>query len=343
MAIAALVVIAAGIKVAAPLVNLLLLSIFIATISHSAIRSLRRIRVPQVVAVALVLIGVFLVLFVFAYALTNSADEFLKNAPHYKERLREVGAIVGDYAQHLGVALPKTSIESLFDPSRYLSFATTFLKSFTEILSNTFLIILAVFFIVLEIGDFKRKLPTLGIDLHNNPFSLFAMTMNHYLAIKTIVSMATGVLIGLGLWLLGVDFSFFLGLVAFLFNYIPSIGSVIAAIPAILVSLLSPDLSVVIWVTVLYVTVNVMLGNIIEPRIMGKNLGLSVTVVFLSLLFWGYLLGPVGMFLSVPLTMALKIAFELHPTTHFIGVLLGPSLKRQIASNSSDDTKAQSL
>ena len=341
IALAAFVVIAAGIKVAAPLVNLLLLSIFIATISHSAIRSLRRIKVPHFVAVVLVLIAVFLVLFLFVYALTDSADEFLQNAPRYKERLREVSAMLSNYTQHLGITLSKSGIESFFDPSRYLSYAATFLKSFTEILSNTFLIILAVFFIVLEIGDFKRKLPALGIDLRNNPFSYFAMTMNHYLAIKTIISMATGGLIGLGLWLLGIDFAFFLGLIAFLFNYIPSIGSVIAAIPAILVALLSPDLSLVVWAIVLYIAVNVLLGNIIEPRIMGKNLGLSVTVVFLSLLFWGYLLGPVGMFLSVPLTMALKIAFELHPDTRFIGVLLGPTLKRQIASDSSGDTKAQ--
>jgi predicted PurR-regulated permease PerM len=111
--------------------------------------------------------------------------------------------------------------------------------------------------------------------------------------------------------------------VAFLFNYVPNIGSIIAAVPAVLLALVQADPSTALWTVVGYLVVNNLVGNMIEPRFMGSGLGLSPLVVFISLVFWGWVLGPVGMFLSVPLTITLKIFLDSYRSTQGIGHLLG--------------------
>ena len=122
--------------------------------------------------------------------------------------------------------------------------------------------------------------------------------------------------------ILGVDFAILWGLVAFLLNYVPIIGSIIAAIPAILLALIQLGVAPALLTCLGYVVVNVIFGSILEPRFMGRGLGLSTLVVFLSLVFWGWILGPVGMILSVPLTMIVKIALESSDDTHWIAVML---------------------
>jgi predicted PurR-regulated permease PerM len=147
--------------------------------------------------------------------------------------------------------------------------------------------------------------------------------INQYLGIKTITSFATGVIIALSLWIIGVDFPFMWGLIAFLMNYIPNIGSIIAAIPALFMAFISVGFGGMIWTGVIFLIVNIGIGSVLEPRIMGKGLGISTLVVLLSLIFWGWILGTVGMFLSIPLTLAAKIAFESQESTKWVAVLLG--------------------
>jgi len=143
------------------------------------------------------------------------------------------------------------------------------------------------------------------------------------MAIKTIASLATGIIITIWLIILDVDFPLLWGLVAFMLNFVPNIGSIIAAIPAIMLSYLQIGFGSALLTTIGYLTVNVVIGNFIEPRYMGKGLGLSTLVVFISLVFWGFILGPIGMFLSVPLTMTLKIALQSNPNTRWLAILLG--------------------
>jgi len=126
------------------------------------------------------------------------------------------------------------------------------------------------------------------------------------------------------LWLgiQGVDYLVLWALLAFLLNFIPNIGSIIAAIPAVLLSFVQFGFTGAGITALGFFIVNIVMGNIIEPRYMGKGLGLSTLVVFLSLLFWGWVLGPVGMLLSIPLTMIVKLALEANQETRWIGVLL---------------------
>jgi predicted PurR-regulated permease PerM len=122
----------------------------------------------------------------------------------------------------------------------------------------------------------------------------------------------------------GVDFPVLWGVLAFFLNYVPNIGSIVAAIPPTLLALLGLGGGASFAILTGYVVINNVLGNIVEPRVMGQGLGLSPFAVLLSLVFWGWVLGPIGMLLSIPLTMAVKIAMESGDQTRWIAVLLGP-------------------
>lgn len=324
ISLAALIIIIAGIKAAASIVVLFLLSVFIATVSSPALFWLERFKISRLIAFFMVLLMVVVVLFGFGYILSSSVDSFLSNTPQYQAKIIELVDNVSDFLNGMGIEVSKSSLETMFNPSSLLSFAGTFLKSFTAILSNSFIIFLGATFILFEISSFKTKISLLTkiSKIKKTPFDSFGKKLNSYLAIKTITSFITGLFIAGGLGVLGIDFALLLGLISFLLNYIPSIGSVLAVIPAILVTLIGADVSNVYWVIALYLSINITMGNIIEPRYMGKVLGLSVVVIFFSLIFWGWVLGPVGMFLAIPLSMTIKIALESHSSTKPIAILL---------------------
>ncbi len=143
------------------------------------------------------------------------------------------------------------------------------------------------------------------------------------MVIKTYTSMATGVIASIWLTILGVDYALLWGLFTFMFNYIPNIGSIIAAIPPVLLALVLLGPWTALAVALGYLVLNLSVGSFLEPRIMGKGLGLSTLIVFLSLLFWGWVLGPVGMILSVPLTMSMKIALASFDETQWLSTMLG--------------------
>jgi predicted PurR-regulated permease PerM len=210
-----------------------------------------------------------------------------------------------------------------------MSFAGNVLKGFGSFLANAFLVLLIVVFMLLEVSDIPDRVCTaLGRpDVEFGWFGNFTANLRRYLAIKTWVSLATGICVGGWLWFLGVDFPFLWGLLAFLFNYVPNIGSIIAAVPAVLLTIIQLGWGNAFLVAILYVAVNIVFGTIVEPRFLGRGLGLSTLIVFLSLIFWGWVLGTIGLFLSVPLTMTAIIALKSKPETQWIAVVLGSSRK----------------
>ena len=323
LALAAVVVVAAGIKAAEQVMVPFLLAAFIATIAATPVFWLQRHRLPVGLAITVVVLGLIAVLVGFGAIVAESADAFRGRLPFYQERavalLEPVLASLGG----LGIELSP----DLLDPGRALGFAGDALGSLGSVLTNSFFILLAVVFILTEAWSFPRKLGT----VLKNPerdlphFKRFAAKLNRYFAIKTTVSVATGVFVGVALWLLGVDFPILWGLLAFLLNYVPNIGSVIAAIPPVLLAIMQLGPLSAVATAGVFLVVNVVMGSVVEPRFMGRELGLSTLVVFLSLVFWGWMLGPVGMLLSVPLTMTVKIAMEANPSTNWIAHLLDPA------------------
>ena len=206
-----------------------------------------------------------------------------------------------------------------------MQMAAKALNGLGGVLTNASMILLTVIFILQEASGFPKKIRA-GLKTPEKSlagFSKFTESVNHYLALKTIFSLITGLFIWVWLTILGVDYALLWGLLAFLLNYVPNIGSIIAAVPPVLLALIQLGTFHSLMTALGFVIANIVVGSIFEPKFMGEGLGLSTLVVFLSLVFWGWVLGPVGMLLSVPLTMIMKIAFESNEETYWISVMLG--------------------
>jgi AI-2 transport protein TqsA len=196
------------------------------------------------------------------------------------------------------------------------------------VLSNIVLILLTVSFILFEASSFPVKLRAVPGDPQKAfpQFTRFVDDIKRYMVIKTPISLATGVLIGIWLSILGVDFPVVWGFLAFLLHYVPKIGFIIAAVPEGLLPLIQIGAGTAALAAAGYLVVDLILGHVFETRLMGRRLGLYTLVVFLSLIFWGSLLGLIGMVLSVPFTMALKFVCENDKSTQWIAVLVGPEV-----------------
>ena len=328
--IAALIVIAAGLKSSQDLMVPFLLSVFIATIAATPMFWLQRKGVPEAFSLPIVMILMVFTIVLMGMLIAQSTSAFSAKLPFYQERLL---LLQRDAIEMLRPILEPLNITDLaiittnFSPNSALELAGTTLARLGGVLSNSFLIVLTVIFILAEAASFPKKLGQVLSNPHSSlpHFSRFAENVNRYIAIKTSVSVATGLVVTTFLWILGVDFPVLWGLLAFLLNYVPTIGSIIAAVPPVLLALVQLGPGAALGVALGFVTINVVMGNAIEPRFMGKGLGLSTLVVFLSLVVWGWVLGPVGMLLSVPLTMTAKIALEANPGTEWLAILLGPA------------------
>lgn len=224
----------------------------------------------------------------------------------------------------LGISDKKAKDQPVFDLGYAVRMFGNLVGTLNSFMSNAVVILLILVFMLLEAAGLSAKMEAiLGRD---NPeaegANQIADRIRSYVALKTIISLLTGVLIMLILKLLGVKYEVMWGVLAFFFNFIPNIGSFIAAIPAVLFALLTGGWGIAIWTAAGFLGVNGIVGNVIEPRMLGRGLGLSTLVVFLSLVFWGWVFGPIGMLLSVPLTMIAKIAAESSPETRWLAILL---------------------
>ena len=210
------------------------------------------------------------------------------------------------------------------DPGASMRLVAKMLSGLGSILTNSFLILLTVIFILFEASSFQQKVRIAFGDPKGTLSQAKKITdaVNNYLAIKTLVSLGTGVVVAIWVWALGIDFPVIWGLLAFLLNFIPNLGSIISAVPPMLLGYIQFGIGRALLVGAGYGVVNLLFGNIVEPKFMGRKLGLSTLVVFLSLVFWGWVWGPVGILLSVPMTMVVKIALESRPSTHWISILL---------------------
>ena len=328
LVLAALVVVMAGLKAADSLLVPFLLAVFIATIASTPIGWLARHRVPHWLAVTMVLIVLIVVVAALGLVVMQTVREFQVEQHLYVSKIRGAMQDIVRGLQGLGLDVSYDELLSLVDPGEAINFAGQALRRVGQILSNAFLILLTVIFILAEVTEWPRKLRAVLSDrqMEIEWLDHFGSTLNRYIAIKTSTSLLTGTLVTLLLVIMGVDFAILWGLLAFLLNYVPNIGSFIAATPAVLVTFVQLGGGPTIVVVIGYVVINVGIGAGIEPRFLGRTLGLSTLVVFLSLIFWGWMFGPIGMLLSVPLTMTAKIAFDMSPSTAWLAHLLEPGV-----------------
>jgi predicted PurR-regulated permease PerM len=329
---AAFVVIIAGVMFAESFVTSFLLALFISIIFAQPILWLQSKKIPKGIAITIVLVVILGIFFGFGEIITNSFSSFSQDAPKYEKNLDEMRDSVLDALQKFGVNVSNIEMKNLLEPSKIMNLTANLLGQLGGIMGNTFTIFFLALFLLFELDSIPIKTKAIMKDASGSVayLGVIGNSIRHYLSIKTVTSLLTGLLIWICLSIIGVDYAIIWALIAFLLNYIPNIGSIIAAIPAVLFALIQLGFSGVIWTTGAFVAVNMIIGNAVEPKMMGKGMGLSTFVVFLSLLFWGFVLGTVGMFLSVPLTMAIKIILEQNPKTKWFAVVLGTTKEAEI-------------
>jgi predicted PurR-regulated permease PerM len=321
---ASIVIILAGVKAATTIVVPFLLSIFIAMACSPIITWAKQHKLPRAIAVVLVILIIVVFGLILAGLVGQSMNEFSLNVPKYREQLVAEFAWVISQLDTFNISVDKQQLLSYLDPGAAMNMATNLLSSLGGVLTDFLLILLIVVFMLFEAESVPKKIhialddPSMKIQ----QIDKFLVSVKNYLAIKTLVSLGTGLIIGLWLYFLGVDHFLLWAVLAFLLNYIPNIGSIIAAVPAVLLAFVQLGTATAGLTALGFVVSNMVMGNVVEPRYMGRGLGLSTLVVFLSLIFWGWLLGTVGMLLSVPLTMIVKIALESSPDTRWVALLL---------------------
>lgn len=322
---ASLVIIVAGLKGAAGILVPITLAFFLALVLLPLLRSLRRRGMPTPLAIFTVIFVAFVALGTFALVVSSSVADVRAALPRYVARAQVLEVeVVGWLAAHR-VPVPRALEAELLDFGRLVSTVGTVLRAAVAVGERVFLIFFIIVLVLAESIRFPEKVRRIvasgGADLSR--LERVAEEVFHYLTIKALLSLATGILMGLLIWALGIDFPLLWGMLAFALNFVPNVGGAISVIPPVVLALLANGPGRALLLLGGYLAIHLLLGNIVEPHVLGRKLGLSTLVVFLSLIFWGWLWGPAGLLLSVPLTMAIKIVLEQSDQLRWIAVLLG--------------------
>jgi len=323
--IAAFVVVVAGMSAAKTIIVPFLLAAFISVISSPPLFWLKERKVPTAIALLIVMFVILFFLLLIGALVASSVNDFSTKLPLYQARLEEQTNAILNWLVRIHVDVNRLELDKIFNAAAVMQFVAMLLNQLVGMLTNGVLILLTVIFMLLEASSIPTKLNAIfrKPEASLKRIKYFIGTVNRYMAIQTVISLATGACVAIFLTIMGVDYAILWGVLAFLLNYIPNIGSIMAAVPPILLTIIQVGLGRAVGVAIGYLAINMIIGNVISPRLMGRGLGLSTLVVFLSLIFWGWILGPVGMLLSVPLTMTVKIALDSSEDTRWIAILLG--------------------
>lgn len=304
---------------------------------------LERKKVPHSISIVIVLLSFSFIIFLLGDILGNSINHFSKNLPQYKEQLVQYVDRNADTFDVFGIDISENHLFGS-EPGKLMGFLLSGLDEAKQIIGKVFFIFLLTLFLLFELDSFPIKfnamLSRTGKAKAKINLNRITVNLRNYLGIKSLTSFATGAFIYIFLLLFGVKYAILWAVIAFLLNYIPNIGSLIAAIPAVIFSGIQLGSDYFLWVGLMYLAVNFIIGSLIEPKLLGKGMGLSTAVIFISLVFWGWLLGPVGMFLSVPLTMVLKVMLQTNESSKYFAILIGT---KQEAENIIEENKKREL
>ncbi len=324
--LAAVVIIIAGLIAAKTIVIPILLAIFITILTSPLLLWLEEKGLNNALALMGVLILLIIVMSLLGWLISSSLNDFATNLPKYEEKLRATLGTLLAFAHEKGFGFSDAPIREMINPAKIALFASDIVKGFGAALTNGFMILLLVVFMLLEASLLPKKLHA----IHANASSQAAEFLNNvkqYMMIKNIFSLITGLLVYVSLLFIGLDYALLWGVLAFVLNFVPNIGSILAAIPAVLLALIQLGFVGAIEVSIVFLLVNIVIGSMLEPKYMGQGLGLSTLVVFVSLIFWGWVFGPVGMLLSIPLTIMVKLGLQVNPKTRWVAVLLDSEVK----------------
>jgi len=329
------------------------LAFFLAAVSFPITNWLREHKVPRFFSVmisVLVVVAFLSGVMVVGFLLVNDLAEG-DRLEQYGSKLYEAALSGGTQLEQLKIEGAQEEIKKFLTPEQIGNFfkenITSLLGGVIETLKSSFIVLILLVFMLSEARMFGRRFESIVEAQGPNLQRMLSATkdIQKYLGIKTMISIGTGVLAGLLCWAAKVDFPLLWGIVAFALNYIPAIGSIIAGIPPVILALLTHDIKHAAVIALGYLVINGFLGNFLEPALLGRRFGLSTVIVVVSVLFWGFLWGPVGMLLAVPLTMIFKVALDNSRELRWLGVAISqgknqsPELERQIIKESTQAQK----
>ncbi len=339
VSVAAVVVILAGMKAAAPIIVPVLLAAFIGIITTPFFITLRRRGIPTMPALAAIAVVLVLLGIVGVAALTQSLTDLSASLPGYLEGLQTRMNQGLDWLASKGMDEPAGALSDALTTKNIMNVAGDTISSVSTVLGSAFLIVVIVVFGLLEAALLPARVRALPGMTEPTWQRLEQVVDNvrRYVGLKTLVALLNGFLIWLLLTIFGVKYALLLGILAFMFDYVPNFGAILAAVPGVLLALAQYGVARAAMVLVGYVVISAAVGSFLEPRVMGMRFNLSPVVVILSLIFWGWVLGPVGMLLSVPLTMTAKVALESMEETRSVGLLLGSSPPKEAEAEEEKD------
>ena len=344
---ASFVIVVAGLREGASILLPFALALFLAVMSMPLMFWLQLRRVPAPLAILLTMLVMGALFGALIMLGTQAMADFQDELPGYTTRIQAIyDSWVAGLSAWSGIQLDQYRLLDLIDPGALVATFATTAARVVAFLGNMFLVLLIMAFVLGEAMVFpfkfraivgpregERRRVTNTVKDDRRRVTKIVREVQAYLGIKTVVSLATGLVIGVLAWLLRLDFPVLLGLIGFVLNYIPTVGSILAALPALFLSLVQfTSIGHFLMVAGGYGAINMMFGNIIEPNLMGRRLGLSTLVVILSLLFWAWVWGPVGALLAVPLTMVVKIMLENTEDLRWVVILLDKSPPQTVAS-----------
>ncbi len=339
LVLASLIICVAGLKAAQTFFVPVMLAFFVAIVSYPVTKSLSSRKVPTAIAVMITVLvdfafiaGVIVLGVVLLGDLQSKWEQ--KYAGQLYEKVSEVSEGLATKLESWGVVDAKDKIQMVVDNNltslqqiefeRVLSFGTGVLGQVLGFFGITIIFLILTIFMLLEADRFSRRLHDISKAKGPDIGRMLKATrdIQRYLAIKTVVSLLTGFLAGLLCWAAGLDFYLLWGIVAFALNFIPVIGSLVAGIPPVILALVAAGTPNAILVAGGYLLINNLLGNFVEPMIVGKRFGISTLVVIISVMFWGWVWGPFGMLLAVPITMTLKVFLDGSDELRWLGVAI---------------------
>jgi len=324
-----LVIFVVGIVIqqAKPVLFPFFLAIFLSFILSPILDFLTRKKIPRAVSILFIILISFLIIYLLGLLFYSSGKTFASEFPKYGQK---ISSILGSIQEQLKLTFPKLETADWvgqLDINKIGGFLLSSLGPFFTFIANLFLIFIFLIFILAGRGNIKTKIEKSFNKERSsqiiNVIQKIDKQIQKYLAIKTIVSFVTGVLATVVLMIFGVDFAIVFGFFTFILNYIPNIGSIIAtALPLTVAVFQFETLWPAFWILIILGSIQMIIGNFIEPRVMGKGLGLSTLVVLFFLFFWGWLWGIAGMILAVPTAATIKIVCHNIPPLSFVGELM---------------------
>jgi predicted PurR-regulated permease PerM len=254
----------------------------------------------------------------------SEAQDFAANMHTMKAQFESSLGKLTIQLQNMGLSVQQTDIDAILAKSNISGIVKNLASQTSTQFSNIFLILFTVAFMLMESDAIRNKVKKI---LSNSKIDLedglqIISKINTYFIIKVKTSLVTAIWVLVVLWYYDIHYFYLWATLAFFLNFIPVVGSIFAAVPPIILAMMDQSMVTALWVALWYITINMVIGNILEPRIMGKGLGLSALVIFLSMTLWGWVMGPTGMILSVPLTMAMQFLFAQYEETEWIALML---------------------